>query len=391
MNKFFWEHLLFGIVYFVQGALSLTSVAMPIFLRETLDLSIPQITTLLAIAATPWIIKPLYGLISDYYPIKGLRRKPYLLGASLLASLGWFLTAINRTYYSVLFAQSCAALGIAASDVFADGLAVEKSTPERKGKIQAVCWGSRSFGAVATGFFGGWLLNFFTPQNIFVVTGVLPLFTFAVALVVKEKTYKPPTLSLWALLKNTVRAYAQARILWWVALFLFLWYVAPSFGTPLFFFLKDTLGITETQLGLLSSTVHLGGIVGAVLFWNWLDKVSMKRLVVWLVLLNAALTLLFFVITNLPAAMAVYFVSGTIGIIVVIASMKIIVGVCPKGIEATTFALLAGITNLASNVISVFVGGQLYALIGFKPLILVSAVASLIPLLFVKKIFLMSD
>lgn len=382
----FWDYFLFGIVYFVQGALSLTAVAMPIFLRDALGLSIPQMTALLAIASTPWVIKPLYGLVSDYYPIRGLRRKPYLLIASIIASFGWFLTAINGTYFSVLLAQLCAALGIAATDVFADGLAVQKSTPATKGKIQSICWGSRSLGAVVTGFFGGWLLNFVGPQMIFAFAAVLPLLTFGVVFFVREETYAPPARSLWALLSDTVRTYARTPLLWWVALFLFLWYVSPSYGTPLFFHLKDTLGFSETVLGILSSTVNFGGVLGAIVFARWLDKVRTRKLLLWLVLLNAALTLLVLGIVNLGTALGVYLVSGVFGIMVLIASMKLIVDVCPKGFEATTFALLAGTTNLASNVIGVWSGGQLYALIGYTPLVLVSAAVGLAPLLFLKRI-----
>jgi len=65
----FFDYALFAIVYFVQGALGLAGIALPLFMRESLGLSIVQITMISSIAGIPWILKPLYGLLSDYYPL----------------------------------------------------------------------------------------------------------------------------------------------------------------------------------------------------------------------------------------------------------------------------------------------------------------------------------
>jgi len=384
----FWDYFLFGIVYFVQGALGLTSVAMPIFLKDTLGLSISQMATLGAISMVPWVIKPIYGLLSDYFPIRGLHRKPYLFVSSLLASFGWFLTAANGTYWSVLIAQICAAIGIAVTDVVADGLAVEKSAnSEIRSRIQTICWGSRSFGAVITGFFGGWLLNFFSHQQIFAMTGVLPLLTFGMVFLVKERTHQAPRINLWKLLKGAVRTYYHQRILWWVSLFLFIWFASPSFGTPLFFYMMEELKFSETLLGILQSTVNLGAVFGSIMFAKWLGKVNQKKLFIWLILLNTAMTFLFYFILGMSSAFIVFFINGVLSILALIASMRLIVEVCPKGMEATTFALVTGITNLASGVVAVYVGGQLYDLIGYKQLILANAIVGILPLFLIRPIF----
>lgn len=381
-----WNYVLFAIVYFVQGALGLTNVALPIFLRDLLGLSIPEIATLSAIAGVPWTIKPVYGILSDYYPLKGLRRKPYLYLFSVLAALGWLLTAINGSYWTVLFAQVCAALGVAATDAVADGLAVQKSTPKIKGRIQAVCWGSRSVGAVIAAFLGGWLLSFVSGRVIFASAAALPLLTIVAASFVRERPVK--AVGDWKRkLAHAVSRYKKTPTLWWVMLFLFVWYASPSFSTPLFFYVKDTLGLSTTFLGLLGSMANLGGILGAFLFWHWLDKVSQKKLFTCLIFLSAALSLLFYVVLGGISALFVYFLNGAFGIIVTVAAMRLIVEVCPSGVEATTFALVTSVTNFSSGVFAQYVGGQLFALIGYKPLILVNAAVGLLPLLLVKPIF----
>lgn len=36
------------------------------------------------ITALPWTVKPLYGFITDSFPILGMRRRPYLILSGLL-------------------------------------------------------------------------------------------------------------------------------------------------------------------------------------------------------------------------------------------------------------------------------------------------------------------
>ncbi|MCK4670479.1 MAG: MFS transporter [Nanoarchaeota archaeon] len=379
-----YDYILFSVVYFVQGALGIAALALPLFLKYEMNLSIPQIATVYAITSWPWVIKPIYGLFSDYYPIKRLRRKPYLFIACAVAALGWLMTAYSHSYLLLVIAQSIAALGIASTDVFADGLAVQKSTRKTKGRIQAICWGSRSLGAVLVGFFSGYLLNFISYRTVFGMTAILPMFTFVAILFVREEKHLQKLPSLTKTIKDIVQAYIRIPMIWIVALFLFIWFVGPAFGIPLLFLMKEVLGFSETFLGILRTISSIGGVIGAVLFWKYLDRFSLRKTLFWLVLLNVAITLIYYFLINPVSALIIYFISGMLGIITMVACMKLVVGICPRGIEATTFALVAGISNLASSVISPYVGGQIFALLGLKPLILISALTGLVPLLLLR-------
>jgi MFS family permease len=151
--------------------------------------------------------------------------------------------------------------------------------------------------------------------------------------------------------------------------------------------MKDTLNFSEVLLGTLVSMVNVGAVIGAVLFGKWFDKINQKKLFIWLILLNTAMTFLFYFILGATSAFIVFLINGILSILAIIASMRLIVEVCPKGLEATTFSLVTGISNLASGVVAVYIGGQLYDLIGYKQLILVNAIVGILPLLLIKPIF----
>jgi len=383
----FIDYFLFALVYFLEGAMRLTSVALPLFLRNRIGLTIPEVALVVGLSSLPWVIKPLYGWVSDFYPIYGYRRRPYILIGSVIASLGWVLTAsIADSFWMVVFAQILAGLGIAGIDSFVDGFAVEKSTKKTKGRIQSVCWGARSVGAAATGLTGGWLLTMFSFEQVFFMTAALPIIVLVAGLYMGEVKTKLKAVPVKESIHFLLTKYKKASQLWWVVLFLFIFFVSPSFGTPFFFYLRESLYFSESLLGLLVSLSSVGGFLGALVYGWYMDRYALKRLLFVLVLVNFVIALVYLFVKSVPIAIAVYLIGGFIGYITLIHCMKLIVGVCPKKIEATTFALVTSVVNLGGSVIAPILGGQLFKVIGLSPLIVFSAFAGLLCLLVLPKI-----
>lgn len=92
LRRHFGDALLLQIffVYFTQGLRStLCSLGTSYYLNETLALPPAQAEALRATAAVPWIVKPVYGMLSDSVPIWGTRRKSYLLLFSAVSALAY--------------------------------------------------------------------------------------------------------------------------------------------------------------------------------------------------------------------------------------------------------------------------------------------------------------
>ena len=70
--------VLFGLAYFAQGlgqSGGLIYQPLNYYLKSGLGLNPAEVSEYLAILTLPWVIKPLYGLVSDYLPLFGYRRK----------------------------------------------------------------------------------------------------------------------------------------------------------------------------------------------------------------------------------------------------------------------------------------------------------------------------
>ncbi len=56
-------------IYFVEGALGLACLMQTFLLKDELHLSPAEMSATMGILALPWTIKPLYGFLSDGFPI----------------------------------------------------------------------------------------------------------------------------------------------------------------------------------------------------------------------------------------------------------------------------------------------------------------------------------
>ena len=118
--------LLFGFVYFSQGMWYLPNQTITIVFKD-LGFSAGQVATFFTISTVPWLIKPVYGLLSDFVPLFGRRRKSYFLLMSALAvSAGLALGLMTeRPYWWLAGLFTVMGLGLAFTDVLTDALMVE--------------------------------------------------------------------------------------------------------------------------------------------------------------------------------------------------------------------------------------------------------------------------
>jgi MFS family permease len=348
--------ILIPFVYFIAGATSLAGVATTFYYKDDLGLTVPQVGLLGSIYVIPWSIKPIYGLLSDRQPLWGLRRRPYLFLAGLLGALGYFSMATwVQGFYGAMAAVFISAMGFALADVIVDGIVAEMSrTQTVAGKLQSICRAALLTGALIFAPLSGKLVGLIGARNVFFVTGILPLCTAAFALFMAEELSLIDQFSLSETWRKFKTALNPAII--WSALFLFVWRATPSSGGAFNFFLIDELHFSPEFFGWLSFLSHGMGIIGVLAFRKFLLSVSLKKLFFWVMVLSVLLSLpsialvygWYEYLKMSPAAFAVAdtLISAPLTEIGFLPIMVLIARVCPRGIEATMFAVLASLANI---------------------------------------------
>ncbi|KAI9919908.1 hypothetical protein PsorP6_015681 [Peronosclerospora sorghi] len=397
-------------VYFTQGIRStLCSLGTSYYLNETLALLPAQAESLRATAAIPWIIKPVYGMLSDSLPICGTRRKSYLVIFSATSAAAYFALSIPTlvtTYERARTALVIASLGIAFCDVVIDGKVVEAARSEREdmaGNLQTLSWMSLSVGSLLGSMVSGYALTSFGPLGVFFLSALGPLCVVLISMEVpEEKSVASTDLSFLKSVRAQCLALASVvvdPICWRPMLWIFLSNALPvSVGEAMFSFKTAELGFTQSFLGFLSTVGSLTLLGTTALYNAYFRAMPFRRLFFRMQLASACVSFAEFVlVSRLNVALGIsdtLFIFGDEVVSDVVARLKhmpslvLCAKICPPGIEGTMFALLMSIYNFSWSVAS-YGGAWLcrYLLIskanfaGLATAVIIRSVAKLVPLL----------
>jgi predicted MFS family arabinose efflux permease len=157
-------------------------------------------------------------------------------------------------------------------------------------------------------------------------------------------------------------------------LFLFLFWFSPAFGVPVSFKMRDEFHFSRFTMGLLSTVGSACSILGAVWYWKVNRTINIKKWLIISVLVSGFSTFAYLYLT--PTSIWVYTVLfGIFSMAIQLIVMDFSARICPKGKEATTFALITSILNLGTFLSGV-AGGKLYTLVGYHWLVLISGAAT---------------
>jgi hypothetical protein len=118
----------FALVYVVEGVGEvggLLEQPLSFYLKQAHGWSALQVSAYLTIFNFPWIIKPIYGAVSDFVPLFGYRRKPYLLVANLIATSAFFWVTRLTAPGQLAWALQLTAYTMAISSAVCGALLVE--------------------------------------------------------------------------------------------------------------------------------------------------------------------------------------------------------------------------------------------------------------------------
>ncbi|MEH2041285.1 folate/biopterin family MFS transporter [Nostoc sp.] len=398
-------------VYFVQGILGLSRLAVSFFLKDELLLSPVQVSALLGIVFLPWMIKPVFGFISDGLPIFGYRRRPYLILSGILGTASWIsLATIVNTSWAATLAIALSSLSVAMSDVIVDSLVVERARDEsqaKAGSLQSLCWGASAIGGLITAYSSGLLLQYFTTRTVFGITALFPLIVSGVAwLIAESPVSKDPQdsnqsnpLPIKHQLEQLRQAISQKTI-WLPMAFIFIWQATPNAESAFFYFSTNELHFEPEFLGRVNLVGSFASLAGVWIFQRFLKSIPFRVIFAWSTVLSSILGMtMLLLVTHTNRLLGIddhWFSLGdsliltVMGKIVFMQVMVLAARLCPSGVEATLFALLMSVYNSAGTVSQAF-GALITHWLGITAtnfeslwlLVLITNLSTLLPLPFI--------
>jgi len=354
---------LFAVLYFIQGVGEPVAglVAQPVrSLLKTWGEGPSFIAAFSAAVSLPWTLKPLYGMLSDFVPFAGYRRKSYLILASLVSLLGFaFLYQYQPSkgsYFWFLALLLAPTVAIAFSDVLVDALMVEKGQPlGLTGVLQSVQWTASYAATLMTGIVGGYLSQTEMEYEAFLLCAILALVTLFMSWrFVDEEAYsrRDSFKDTWEALKEA----GSSPVLLSVSAFLFLWSLDPLSTTVVYIHITETLGWSEQFFGYTLSLLALGCILGSIGYAFYCRRVPMRLLTHLAIVLGALSQAAYCTMDTRSAAVVVHILVGATWMTATLIQLDLAARVCPPKAAATVFAVLMALTNLASS-LGEWIGG----------------------------------
>lgn len=391
----------FAIAYAIQGfSQTATLFVQPIqyYYKSAEGGGANDLARILFLLGIPWYLKPLYGLLSDFVPLFGFRRKSYLLLLSLLATLAFALIIGVHDARLVFWLLMLSTVSTAMGDVMVDGLMIEEGQKSGRIKLyQGLQWTAIYITSFAAVWVGGVVAQNAeaagTPGLALRQAAMVALAGPAIMFVVTWLMVDEPRCRLDAKgFEETIAGLGEAVLspaLWGAALFLCFFWFQPGMVSPMYLHATEVMGIDEAFYGKAGAFGYIGYILGAVVFLAALGPYfSIRKLAVLSIVLYALATLAYLFLVGPRTLVALGIGAAFAGAIANLTLLSLAAQVCPKRVEAFVFAAMMAMLNFSRNG-SEWIGGELYerALDGnINPLIVISAAVTaftvvLIPLL----------
>ncbi len=375
--------IFFALVYVVEGLGQLVGlIAQPLnyYLKETQGWTAFQVTAFLTVFNLPWIIKPIYGLLSDFLPLFGYRRKSYLIIANIAAVIGYVWASTLTQPGDLVIALMLTAYAMAISSTLCGAVLVENGQRlHESGTFVNQQWLWFNIAAMAAAIAGGQLVQHLAPASALhiaaAIVAVAPLSVIVGTwFLIDEKKTAVNAQGIKDTFKGLMTAFKRRELVI-VAVFIFLYYFSPGLSTPLYYHMADELKFSQGYIGILGSISSAGWVAGALLYHRLFDRLSLKNLLNVSIALGTITTAAFLLLSSGTSAAIIYGCSGFSAMLATVATLTLAADYCPPRAEGFSFAVLMSIINFA-NTLADNVGSFLYTHAfdeSLPPLVLISA------------------
>ena len=325
------------------------NLALRYLLKDQLHLTATQLAGFFFITKLAWYCKPFAGLLADNVRLFGTRRKGYLVAFSAVAGGLWFaLSFAHTTYISMLWLVVAINFALMMVHTTLGGLLVEVGQALRAtGRISAVRSGTESFGWLLAGLSGGWIAvhllhyGFLINAVLMIVLAVI----FAKMLQENKDGTAGPDKPKWTLAQ--FKKLFQHRTLWTAAGFWVLIKFSPGFGTPLFYYQSETIGLTPQYIGYLGFISAAAGLLGSLFYMRICRRIALGKLL-WLgVSLHAASSLAYFAYRSFSSALAIEALYGLCTALAFMPIFDLLARATPEHIAAFGYALIFSLGSIS--------------------------------------------
>ena len=344
----------------------LISLPVTYFLKNRLHFTAVQVSEFLLITGAPLYFSALWGFVRDSWNPFGIRDRGYMILFGFICAAVYVIAAFVPVtpigLAGAMILLSAAFMFVHAGQV---GLAASIGRQHvMSGQISALWYAVSSIPLLAAYAAGGFLSNALEGKQaelaarILFLTGGAVLTAIAAFALWRPRVVfdnvrdeQPVAVDLLKNIQRLLRYWPiyPAMLIWC------LWNFSPGAGTPLQFFLQNTLHADDATFGLYAA-VQAGFFIPTYLIYGVLcRRVRLGKLIFWGTLIGVPQLVPLLFIHSPSAAVLLAAPTGLMGGICTAAFFDLIIRSCPDGLEGTTIMMSTALS---------FVVGRLGDLLG---------------------------
>ena len=412
------------IIGFYAGLCVISDLAVKYYFKDKKKVETTNLTKILIMIKIPYLIKPLYGLILDFIPIFGYKKKSYLFICFLVNATSWyfFIISNDKNMYFSIICLLFINISLSFTTVIGSAIQVDLSKMyeneksnigEKTSQLMSEYFMIKSLGTLVPSYFKGFLIEKYSNDIIFYISGLISLFILISDLLLVEdklidkKNEKKLSLSLIEKKKKKnkeenkteqiLNLIKNKNIIILLSL-IFILESSPFCASPLFYYETNILNLNPKDLGYIDFLSQITIIIVIYIYKNLCFKYNFKAITFFVRMGQFALFSLIYMLIMRNTQKYIddyYLVTITITLHEGFNSLGklpyslLAILFSPTNLEATTYSLCvfsSYLGNIFADYIDYFLATYFqishYNFTNFGILVLVENILNLIPLFY---------
>jgi hypothetical protein len=186
------------LIGFYAGLCVISDLAVKYYFKDKKKVETANLTGILIIFKIPYLIKPIYGLLLDFFPIFGYKKKSYLFICFFINILSWciFIISNEQNIYASIICLLFVNISLSFTTVIGSAIQVDLSKMyeneksnigEKTSQLMSEYFIIKSVGTLIPSYFKGFLIEKYTNDIIFYISALISLFIFLSGVIMLEE------------------------------------------------------------------------------------------------------------------------------------------------------------------------------------------------------------
>ena len=372
---------------FNSGIATITELAVNYYFKDKLKINPAFLSQINAVIKIPFMIKPLFGLITDLFPIFGFRRKFYIIISAILSSLSWFIFAnfkldwFESTICLFIINASLGFSTVLSQAIFVElgKLSIEYKLAEDTKDLANTYVIVKNLGMIIAAFLKGYLLEIFSIEGMFIINGINQIMMlFSGIILIEEKVkIKEENENLIEKEKENEKGnfkqlfnyIFQKKIIFpFCFIIILILFSSPCLNDTMFYYCSNQLKFTPNEFGIIHSCTLIINLIIIIIHKQFISKkLSFKQIIFLAKILLFTFTIPnYFLVKNLTKNFINDFflvvITNTSSFIfntlTYLPVFDLAAKLSPKNLEGTVYSIFMSSINLGGN-FSIILGGIL--------------------------------